>query len=110
MRFEPVAAPHFRPQTSVSRVMLEVLAALIPALLATMWYFGPGILINVIIATIVAVACEAGALAARGRAIGPQIADLSAVVAAVLATSALRQSIHGRIMRALTKHVVCFGR
>jgi electron transport complex protein RnfD len=69
--------------------MLEVLIALVPALLATIWYFGPGILINVLIATVVAVACEAAVLAARGRSVAPQLADLSAVVTAVLLAFAL---------------------
>ena len=89
MKFEPVAAPHFRPQVTVSRVMLETLAALIPALLATMWFFGPGILINAVIATIVAVGCEAAFLTARGRPVMPHVHDLSAVLTAVLLAFAL---------------------
>jgi electron transport complex protein RnfD len=89
VRFEPVTAPHFRPQVTVSRVMLETLAALVPALLATIWYFGPGIVINALIATVVAVACEAAFLAARGRGIMTGLGDLSAVLTAVLLAFAL---------------------
>ena len=84
MRFEPTRPPHLRPARSVTRVMGEVLLALVPATVAWAWFFGPGILYNMAVATTVAVACEAAVLALRGRAVGPQLADLSAVVTAVL--------------------------
>lgn len=84
MRFERTAPPHVRPATSVTRVMGEVLLALVPATLAWAWFFGPGILYNMAVAVAVALACEAGALAMRGRAVGPHLLDLSAVVTAVL--------------------------
>jgi Na+-translocating ferredoxin:NAD+ oxidoreductase subunit D len=62
MRFEPTAPPHIRPATSVTRVMGEVLLALVPATIAWVWYFGPGMLYNMAVAAAVALACEAGAL------------------------------------------------
>jgi len=69
--------------------MLETLAALVPALFATIWYFGPGILLNIVIAAVVAVACEAAFLAARGRQPMTGLSDLSAVLTAVLLAFAL---------------------
>jgi electron transport complex protein RnfD len=64
--------------------MGEVLLALVPATIAWVWFFGPGILYNMAVACLVALLCEAGALVLRGRPVGLQLADLSAVVTAVL--------------------------
>jgi electron transport complex protein RnfD len=64
--------------------MGDVLLALVPATAAWVWFFGPGVLYNMAVATLVALACEAAALALRGRPVGAQLADLSAVVTAVL--------------------------
>lgn len=84
MRFQSTAPPHLRPSTSVTRVMAEVLLALVPATIAWVWYFGPGILYNMLVASAAALACEAAALALRQRPVGPQLLDLSALVTAVL--------------------------
>jgi Na+-translocating ferredoxin:NAD+ oxidoreductase subunit D len=84
MRFQPTAPPHVRPASSVTRVMGEVLLALVPATIAWVWFFGPGLLYNMAVAAAVALACEAGALALRQRPVGPQLLDLSALVTAVL--------------------------
>jgi len=81
--------PHLRPATSVSRVMGEVLLALVPATVAYVWYFGPGILVNMMVAVTVAVAAEAAVLAARGRPVTSGLGDLSAIVTAVLLAFAL---------------------
>jgi Na+-translocating ferredoxin:NAD+ oxidoreductase subunit D len=84
MKFQPTAPPHVRPATSVTRIMGEVLLALVPATIAWVWFFGPGILYNMAVAAAVALACEAGALALRQRPVLPQLLDLSALVTAVL--------------------------
>ncbi len=42
-RFDTGGAPHFPPQTTVRRVMLQVIFALVPGILAHAWFFGPGI-------------------------------------------------------------------
>jgi len=88
-RFERTMAPHLRPAASIQRVMGEVLVALIPATAAYVWYFGPGILLNMGVATLVAVAAEAAVLAARGRSVTPRLQDLTAVLSAVLLAFAL---------------------
>lgn len=84
MRFAATAPPHVRPRSSVTQVMGEVLLALLPATFAWVWFFGPGLLYNMTIAAGVALACEAAALAMRGRAVVPQLRDLSALVTAIL--------------------------
>ena len=89
MHFGLTAPPHVRPTASVTRIMAEVLLALVPATLAWVWYFGPGLLFNMAVAVATAVACEAAVLALRGRRPLAQLADLSAVVTAVLLAFAL---------------------
>lgn len=77
------SSPHFGHSLNVTRVMAEVLLALLPAIIAIWWYFGWGVIINIVIATIAAVATEAAVLKLRKRPMKP-LADLSAVVTAVL--------------------------
>jgi len=84
MRFEPAFAPHYRPASSVTRVMGDVLIGLLPAAAVWTWYFGPGLIVNAVIATLVALGCEAAMLKARNRPPGEQLADLSVIVTAVL--------------------------
>ncbi|WP_406672879.1 electron transport complex subunit RsxD [Natronospira sp.] len=84
MRFTTGPAPHLAPQNSVTTMMLRVLLALVPALLAWVWFFGWGIIFNIIIASTVAVAAEALMLYLRGKPIQRHLLDLSAIVTAVL--------------------------
>jgi electron transport complex protein RnfD len=70
-------------------MMLQVLAALVPAALAHMWYFGPGFLFNLIVATAFCVAGEVMMLHARSRDPKIALADFSALVTAALLAFAL---------------------
>lgn len=70
--------------TSVTQVMLWVMLALIPATLAQTIYFGWGVLLNVLIAAIGAMSAESLCLYLRRRPIRHELADLSALVSAVL--------------------------
>jgi electron transport complex protein RnfD len=83
-RFDTGGAPHFPPQTTVAGVMLHVLLALIPAIAAHVWFFGPGTLVQIILACGFAVFFEALMLKARGRPMKPFLGDLSVIVTAVL--------------------------
>ncbi|MCC5861110.1 MAG: RnfABCDGE type electron transport complex subunit D [Gammaproteobacteria bacterium] len=89
MRFETAAAPHLPVQASVPRLMRRVLWALAPAAAAHLWFFGPGLAFNLIVAVVTALAAEALMLRLRGRPLGPGLADGSAVLAAVLLAFAL---------------------
>lgn len=82
--FEPVMAPHIPSKTTVGGIMLQVLLALVPAVAAYVFYFGPGILIQMALASSFAVAFEALMLRLRGRPLAPFLSDYSAVVTAVL--------------------------
>ncbi len=82
--FEVGGAPHTPPQASVAKMMLQVLLALVPGILAYAWFFGPGVLVQITLASVFALAFEALMLRLRGRALKPFINDYSAVVTAVL--------------------------
>ncbi len=69
--------------------MQQVIFALIPGTLAMAWYFGWGVLFNVVIAVTVALAAESAMLWARQRPLHPYIGDFSAVVAAWILALAL---------------------
>ena len=70
-------------------MMLQVLAALIPAALAHVWYFGPGFLFNLLVAAGFCVGGEAMMMRARGRSGEAALADYSALVTAALLAFAL---------------------
>ncbi len=89
MEFVRREAPYLTPTTSVASVMQQVLLALVPAALAHVWYFGPGIMFNFVVATIFCVAGEAFMVQARGRPVETALADYSAIVTAALLAFAL---------------------
>ncbi|MEO7148695.1 MAG: RnfABCDGE type electron transport complex subunit D [Rhodanobacteraceae bacterium] len=82
--FATAPAPHLPAQTTVRRVMGDVLIALIPGVIAQVWYFGFGVLVQIALAIVFAIIFEAAMLRARGCPQMPFIADLSAPVTAVL--------------------------
>lgn len=84
-----VTAPHLAPRTSVQRVMLQVLVALVPATVAWVWLFGTGLLVNAALCAVTALATEAAMVHLRGRPVAPVLADCSALVTAVLLAFAL---------------------
>ncbi len=79
-----VSSPHSARINRVDRVMLQVILALIPGILAMTWLFGWGLLINMGLAVTFAIAAEALVMRLRGRPALPAISDLTAVVTAVL--------------------------
>jgi len=89
MEFARREAPYIRPNVDVGSMMLQVLAALIPAALAHVWYFGPGFLFNLIIATAFCVGGETLMMRARGRDPMVAVSDYSAIVTAALLAFAL---------------------
>ncbi len=91
MRIEPVAmpAPHVRTRQSVPAMMRQVIYALAPAAAAYTWFFGAGLIFNILIASAAAILTEALCLRLRGRALQPFIADYSSIVTAILLAFAL---------------------
>jgi len=64
--------------------MLRVAASLLPAALLHTYFFGIGLLTNIVIATVFALAAEASALSLRKRALRPHLGDGSALLTAIL--------------------------
>jgi electron transport complex protein RnfD len=79
-----ISSPDISQQTSVSIIMLKVMLALIPAIIAYVWYFGPAILISLTLASVTALGMEAVALKLRGLPIKPFLMDGSALLTAWL--------------------------
>jgi len=77
-------APHFPPHSTVARVMLQVIFALVPAIVAHVWFFGIGILVQITLATVFALAFEALMLKVRKQPVQLFISDLSVVLTAIL--------------------------
>jgi len=77
-------APFFLKPASVTRVMLTVIAALIPGLVAYVWFFGPAILKTLAVASVAALAFEALMLRVRGKPVGLFLKDGSALLTAWL--------------------------
>jgi electron transport complex protein RnfD len=89
MEFERREAPYLAPTANVAAMMQQVLLALVPAALAHVWYFGPGFIFNLIVATAFCVAGEALMMHLRGRPPEAALSDYSALVTAALLAFAL---------------------
>jgi electron transport complex protein RnfD len=88
-RFATAGAPHLGPDLTVTTVMARVIIALVPGTALYAWWFGPGILVHMALATATALAVEAACVAARGRPVTRTLLDLSAVVTALLLALAI---------------------
>ena len=83
-KFNTSSAPHIPSRISVQRVMLWVCLTLVPATLAHVYYFGLGIMFQLIIAVVSALLFEWWCLRWRQQPVKLFISDLSAVVTAWL--------------------------
>lgn len=79
-----ISSPHTHSENAVSKIMRKVLYALIPGILLSTYFFGPGILVNCILAVAFALIIEAAVLRLRQQAIGPIIKDGTAIITAIL--------------------------
>jgi len=87
--FETQEAPYLAPKANVASMMQQVLLALVPAALAHVWFFGPGFILNLLIACIFCMAGEAAMMFVRGRKPATALLDYSALVTAALLAFAL---------------------
>jgi electron transport complex protein RnfD len=69
---------------SVTAVMLKVMAALVPGILAHAWFFGPGIWVSLLVCTVLALVLEAFLLLMRNLPLRPFLSDGSVLVTAWL--------------------------
>jgi Na+-translocating ferredoxin:NAD+ oxidoreductase subunit D len=77
-------SPYISSAPSVSVIMLKVVLALIPAIIAYVWVYGGGVLVTIALATATALGAEAVMLKLRGRPVLPFLLDGSALVTAWL--------------------------
>lgn len=89
MLFRKTSSPYIQAHTSVHSMMYKVLYALIPGTLAAIWFFGWGVLFNLLVAIAVCLASEALMLGLRQRPLVPSLQDGSALVTACLLALAL---------------------
>ena len=91
MQFKTASSPHIAQHNSVQSVMYKVLLAMIPGTIAMIVWFGWGVLVNIILASVVALSCEALMLMLRKRPLKPYLFDGSALLTAALLALALPQ-------------------
>ncbi len=77
-------SPHVLKPASVQSVMLKVLLALLPGISAYVWFFGAAILVQIALASVVALVAEALVLQLRGKPVMNFLTDGSALVTAWL--------------------------
>ncbi len=82
-------SPYISGSTSVSVIMLKVLLALVPGIVAYVWVFGGGVLVSLTLASITALVSEGVMLKLRNRPVRPFLMDGSALVTAWLLALAL---------------------
>lgn len=89
MPLSRLSSPFLSGTNRVTLQMLQVIVALIPAIIALVYFFGPSVLITITFAIVIALLAEALMLKLRHRPIKPFLMDGSAVVTAVLLAIAL---------------------
>ncbi len=89
MEFVRREAPFLAAKVDVSSIMRQVLYALAPAILAHAWFFGPGIIFNIAIATLFCLGGETAMMWMRRKSIRVAVSDYSAVVTAFILAFAL---------------------
>lgn len=89
MSFLRASSPHAHAANNTAKIMQTVLLATVPGLIALSVFFGPGSLINILLALLFCLAGEALVLKLRQRSIGFYLKDYSAVVTAFLLGLAL---------------------
>ncbi len=80
----PSSSPHWHDGRTIGKVMADVCVALVPGLLCYAWLFGPGVLIQCVLAVCFALLLEFALLRLRGLDPALFLRDGSAVVAALL--------------------------
>lgn len=93
MPLKTATSPHVKAPVTVTTLMTQVLAALVPGIAAYVWFFGWGVVINIAIAATAAIAFETGMLRLRRQPVARYLADGSALVTAVLLALALPPSV-----------------
>lgn len=105
-----LSSPHTRGANRTAHIMLWVIGATLPGLLALTYFFGWGTLINLVLASTVALSCEAAVLRLRQRPIGFFLRDYSALLTAVLIGIALPPFAPYWVTVVATAFAILFGK
>lgn len=89
MAFIKVTSPHAFSPGNTGTVMKTVILATLPGIIALTWFFGPGTLINIALASALCLGFEAAFLTIRKRPVKFYLSDYSTVLTAVLLALAL---------------------
>ena len=89
MEFPTQSSPYLPVSNNVHGLMVKVMLGLIPGAMLLLWFFGWGVIFNLVIATATAIAAEAAMLAMRGRPVRATLYDGSAVLTGLLLGLAL---------------------
>lgn len=84
-----LSPPFLTGTNRVTSHMIQLLFALIPAIIALVYFFGSGVLVNITLAVTIALISEALMLKLRQRPFKPFLTDGSAIVTAVLVAVAI---------------------
>lgn len=84
-----ISSPHAHQAFSTSRLMLEVILATVPGVIALSYFFGWGTIINILLASVFALGFEALVMVLRKRPVGFYLKDYSALVTALLLALAI---------------------
>ncbi len=79
-----IGSPYILGRNSTSAIMLKVMLALIPGIVAHAWLFGPGIWVSLFLCSAFAIVFEALLLLMRGLPLKPFLSDNSALLTAWL--------------------------
>jgi len=89
VEFKRRQSPYWSARVATPSLMLQVLAALVPAAIAHVWFFGPGFIFNLLVAALFAVGGEYLVMVLRKRPPEVALMDFSALVTAALLAFAL---------------------
>ncbi len=89
MPLSRLSSPFLSGTNRVTLHMLQLLLALVPAVIAIVYFFGTSVIITITLAVVVALLSEALMLKLRNRPLKPFLTDGSAIVTAVLLAIAL---------------------
>jgi len=89
MSFRIASSPHQHSLANTPALMRTVALACIPGVAAQLYFFGTGVLVQLVLAIMTAWLSEAAMLKLRGKPIRPRLADHSALVTGVLLALAI---------------------
>ena len=84
MVFRIASSPYTHNQRQTSRIMMLVLIAALPGIATQLWFFGWGTLLQIILASVSAIAAEACVLKLRKQPVATTLKDNSALLTGLL--------------------------